>query len=335
MSITYDSMPYINNSALSKINPEEGGNPETYHKFILEGPGQSKAKHFVLGTNLHFIFLEDKEPVVIPSMPSPAVATIIETVLEEVKRKHANEFLPFSTSLESHEELLLKTIRESSYQNNWKDETVINDVLKKGETYWDTLLSVGNSPIVSDKEAALINLIRMNLAIRPFVAELLSTKEEEGVEYFTEMSIVWEEDYTGQKMKCKSRLDRLRINHKTRTFSIRDFKSNGSPLEQFAKSFENFRYYRQIRFYEKAAMKYLESKGLHGYTPEAHYIIAAETFGLGRVRPFRVTPGYLYKGEQEIKELLNRIAIHTTENQWVLSLEEQHQAYFDLVPSSY
>jgi hypothetical protein len=133
-------------------------------------------------------------------------------------------------------------------------------------------------------------------------------------------------------MKCKARLDRLRLNHATKTFSIIDFKSTGKPLESFQDSFEMYRYYRQLKFYENAVTAKLEKDGYVGYKPEDHYIIAVETFNQGRVRPFRITAPYLKKGELEIISLLKRIEEHTLSSQWEYSLEELINPVWDLIP---
>jgi len=331
----YHLLQYINNSALSFINPEEGGNPGKYRTQILGETERKDESYFTLGTNLHFVFLEDIEPVIVKSYPSDVVKGILDQVIGKLKYAISKSVTPVSILIKDYTTDLVKVARTEKYQNKWGDPAVAKEILKRGSEYWKILLTAGDVPIVTEKQHALIMAIRAQLALRPAIQELLSTKKEEHIEYFTELDVIWEEHYTGNKMKCKSKLDRVRLDHKSKTFSIRDFKSTGKPLESFSTSFEMYRYYRQIKFYEDAFMFELKKRGLDGYRPGKHFIVAAETGAAARMQSFIVTPPFLFKGELEIERLLQRISKHTQESQWIFSIEETMHEHFSLIPNSY
>ncbi len=335
MEQSYESLRYINNSGLTLLDPEEGGNPEKFRNFMLNGSEGKEKAFYTLGTNLHFIFLEKLEPIVIQTLPSDTIKYIADEVIKSVEYQAKKSVVPIDLNIESYTDELLKAAREMGYQNKYKDETLKLDIVKKAKEYWNIVVNAKDTPIVNPQQQAMIANLRASLALRPQVAELLDTTPTKDVEYFTEFEVVWEEHYTGLKLKCKSKLDRVRLCHATKTFSIRDFKTTGKPLESFAKSFEQYRYYRQVKFYENAFADYLRQRGLEGYVPAQHYIIAAETAGSNRVRSFVVTSPYLFKGDREIQSLLERAAKHSSENQWVFSIEETQNKHFYLIPPSF
>ncbi len=334
-SYNYSTLEYINSSALQFINPEQGGNPVKYRSFILNQHEPISKSFFALGTNLHFVFLEQKVPIIIKSLPSDSIKAILDEVLAERKILNDKAIVGISKEIEDWTDSLLKIARKLKYQAKWKDETMVTNLVKSGKEYWQVMVELADVPIVSEKQQALIANIRANLELRPAVKELLSTQEEKDIEYFTELEVIWEEPWTGFKMKCKSKLDRVKLNHITKTFSVRDFKTTGKPLESFQDSFEVYRYYRQIKFYIEAFQQYLEQKGLKGYKPDTTYIIVAETAPEGRVRSFEVSQPYLFKGDMEIRELMTRIKTHTEESNWIFSLEEQKGEHFQLIPTNF
>lgn len=320
MAKSYWSVKAINNSSLSYINPEEGGSPEKYRKFLEEGFDKGSTTALSFGDVLHEHILEKKDFLLLDKMPSENIKSILDPILESIKILN-DPFNPVSRDIKDYSERIVTNARSLNYGASWTEGRVVNDVIRKGEQYWNEILKNEDKIVTSKENFLLVTKIKENLELRPKVKNLLFEQTEEREQIFFEKEIYWKEDVTGLNFECKSKLDNLHLYHKSKTFSIRDLKSTRS-LKNFPESFVKYHYPRQIAFYEAAVMFRLQEMGLKGYQPADHYIIAVEKEGSNSARAFKVSRKYVEEGKAEYVSLLNRIANHTVENNWLYSKEE-------------
>jgi hypothetical protein len=83
--------------------------------------------------------------------------------------------------------------------------------------------------------------------------------------------------FSYRDVECKAYLDRLIIDHSTKTLIPIDLKTTGKSVFDFPKSYINFEYFRQGAFYTKAVHEYRAAHPeLKGYNIEPFLFIVAE-----------------------------------------------------------
>jgi hypothetical protein len=144
------------------------------------------------------------------------------------------------------------------------------------------------------------------------------------VECFNEYPIYWDFpiESGGEKLKCKSLLDRLIIDHNNKKIIIVDLKTT-SMLSDFKETLEKFSYYRQLAFYKLAVLSELQSKyedKYKDYEVET-YIIAVSTIDPYECRVFKISFNDLKRGVEEIIQLMTKISWHWFTGIWDHSRE--------------
>jgi hypothetical protein len=314
--MNYYEVPRISNTSLSCIDPETGGHPQK-HRDFMDGKYKIESPSLSLGDLIHRRLLLNEEFVSFEKMPGEAIKAIIEAYVEQQLLWNIKEF-----KIDSDKALLLQLIREHGYYNNRKDDTVLDGVIKEGREYSDFLLQNAGKTVVSWEWMAIIEKIEANTCREP-IRNLLYPEEVLSQEVMTEKEIYFDLELKNferrlQSFDCKAKLDRLIVDHEKRSFKLVDIKSTGTPLEQFHKSVEKYKYYRQLSFYVNAAQYMLPP----GYCLDGVYIVAVETSGYCRSRLFQLDSSYLEKGEKNLFSLLKRISFHQATGNWTDLYEE-------------
>jgi hypothetical protein len=148
--------------------------------------------------------------------------------------------------------------------------------------------------------------------------------ENSTVESYNEYPIYWEFpiEFDGEKIKCKSLLDRLIIDHPNKKIKIIDIKTT-SMLSTFKQTVEEFAYYRQLAFYKLAVLSDLQTRygnKYEDYEVET-YIVALSTVDPYECRVFRMSFDDLKKGAEEILNIMTKISWHYFTGQWDYSQE--------------
>lgn len=140
-----------------------------------------------------------------------------------------------------------------------------------------------------------------------------------------ELAIYWEFpiDINGENMKCKSRLDRLTIDHKNKVIKLMDLKKTKS-LKNFKESFEDLEYNRQLAFYWLAVHFMFKHSfpeyDINDYSKET-YIIAVQVNQLTECKVFEISEYDLNRGMLEIEKLMVEISWHLVNDKWDYSKE--------------
>lgn len=148
--------------------------------------------------------------------------------------------------------------------------------------------------------------------------------ENSTVESHNEYPIYWDFpiEFDGEKLKCKSLLDRLVIDHLNKKIIIIDIKTT-SMLSTFKQTVEDFAYYRQLAFYKLAVLSDLQTRYENKYKDYEveTYIVALSTVDPYECRVFKISSDYLQRGEKEILDIMTKISWHWFTGQWDYSQE--------------
>jgi hypothetical protein len=226
-------------------------------------------------------------------------------------------------------------IVECGYQTNWKDATRLNKVIEIGTPYFDALKVAGDRTIMDGELYETIK--KCSASVERNDAAKLLLMDSPGQDVYNEEEIYWTEEWGGLKLSFKAKIDRLVVDHKTKTFSIVDFKTTSKFIVNFPESVEYYHYYRQLSFYDHAVKIWLEKKGFSNYQADDHYLVAVETKGYNLCRVYIISEPYLRKGRVETANLLNRIVYHFSTADWVNPKEEQETVNktYILLPKEY
>lgn len=307
-------MDRVSNSAMSKINPEQGGSPTRYLAFLRneKEPFETKKPSLDLGTLVHNKVLEpEKYTMVTLKMPS-------DNVVEIVKKIFDMNFATFGwskelrdTQLSEHEKEMKTFAKELKFGQSWKEETLIDKILA-GVEYYEFLKESDTKMLVDEDMYAKASRCEVELKVDENIQFLLyDTNDDDDYITLNEIDVLWEEEIGGETIKMKAKIDRMLIKPKENKFAIIDVKTSSKPLSLFGNAIERYRYHRQLAFYRRAAFKYLE-QNYPGETFQFHeaYITAVETTGFFESGLYKIPEEMLQKGNEEIEAILQRIVWH-------------------------
>jgi hypothetical protein len=318
----------ISNSSLNFLDPETGGCPQKMRDFLDGKLSDDTTKSLTVGDMVHKYMLEpDKFKVADFDKPADGICEIVSKLYEANKEYGALQWESLS------DEAIGRICEMVDWQKNWKLETRINKVKETGKQYWDFLWS-------SQDYIVLDPLTKETVA--NCVASLVSDKTagkvlgvwEKPFEIHDELEIYWKYEKDGITFNCKSKIDRLIVNPSNKTFHIVDLKTTSKIIHNFPDSFQFYKYYRQIAFYEMAVLQWLHNTKNEEYIPGRHYIVAVETKGYFNTRTYIVSPPYMAKGREEIHQLMRILKHHMDTDNWIYRVNEkgEEQNVYILMP---
>ena len=174
----------------------------------------------------------------------------------------------------------------------------IDSWITKGRQYIDFKENNKDKDIIPQESYDIIKSSFASVERNQRMKELLfdsylpPTSIESGiVETFNEIVILWEfpvslvenvvldDEGTSDtpvvtaKIPCKSMIDRLIIDHSSKTIKLIDIKTSIEHPNSFPRAYKKYGYYRQLAFYTEALMHWLSGKDiLKAYTPNVEYI---------------------------------------------------------------
>jgi hypothetical protein len=142
----------------------------------------------------------------------------------------------------------------------------------------------------------------------------MSDPEQGDIKSFNEFAVYWEYpiEYEGERVKCKSLIDRLVVDHKNKKVTIVDLKTT-SVLGDMSSIIEDRNYYRQLAYYRLAVQH--SQKIPNDYEIEA-YIVSVNTQDPFECRVYKLTDDEYQKQVLEINKLMEQISWHWFTNQW-------------------
>ncbi len=294
----------IANSTLSLINPKQLNSPKTL-KGYLDGYVQNKAQSISLenGSLLH-LYTENPDNFIVASVdrPNDNILKVAEQYLL-IKDLHLEL---------SQDELLLKSARLVNYQARQKDETLINTLKKTSiiEYLEELDRNDGKHIVTYDQKITIENCIK-SLREHSMINRYLF-ESWDGYEAFNELEIY----YTYKDLELKSRLDRLLVNHETKSLIYVDLKTSGKPAYQFAEdSFKFWNYSRQFAFYRLACSFMFPGYGYRCLIP----VVDTKFYSTMLYELSYVT---LEEGKDEYEKCLDLILWHKENNEWQFTKKE-------------
>lgn len=216
-------------------------------------------------------------------------------------------------------------------------DRVISDFEKpENQAYYNFLKENSNKIQLTSEQFEVLKRIKASISKHRYIQGLVSP-DEEGIELFNELEIYWEYKVVQEddlfsrtvSIPCKSKLDRLIIDHKNRIIRLIDLKSTSKPNSQFTLSVAKYGYHRQMMFYFKALSYWQSQEGneeIKNYTLENPYILALETLYPNEAKLFQVSDKSLKIGLDEIDSAMNKLTWHYTNNVW-----EDKMSYLETV----
>lgn len=231
----------LNQSSLKKILVS----PQEYLKAINKQEDEATPEHFLFGTVVDIMLTGSKDEfdekfVKIPDETkcSDTVKAIVEEIANNVFQTET-----IDCPLESYREDILAACDYFNYQPNWKDDTRIDKIIKEGSEYFDLLKSIaGKTPITESEYAKAVNAV---MALKADKYTQYYTRKQKDVEFLDKFIVCF--GYEGEEIKGE--LDRIVINHKTKTITPVDFKTTGKSILGFNYDFWQFRYDFQAAVY--------------------------------------------------------------------------------------
>lgn len=333
----YYDIKAVSNSALKHINPEQGGSPSEFKQYWDGTLPSLKTSALEFGNLVHLAVLEPEllNYVVDRTNTPDKIRDIVKEVYNNVKPE-TNEFdLDAPTTVGdfvTYGPAIISACDKYSYGATWREETRLTKVLDSGGSYFNLLAEAdkdGKFVITADQEARLNSCMTGITRDKQGVSFLTTESTESNVEYFHEQEIVWQpEEYS---FPLKGKLDRLRVDHLNKEFTVLDLKTTGKPLSQFAESFDKYHYARQVAAYEVAASRWCEEKFGEKYTPShRHAILAVETRGNFRAGWFIIKRKTIEAGAAEYTSLLDRLQYHFETGDWVNDYEYATNGCYEL-----
>ena len=331
----YYNVPAISNSGMSSINPDEGGTPKRYKKFVIDRDREEEDTPSLQNGKLIHLYVEDPTTFVISDTPRPT-----EKLAKWIEETYAQ--LPkFGDSMVSKDNPLLRLTALSLRDKfcNTKDKDKLWAIFCKELDYLESLMVPDGKICMTPAQKATVEACVESLHNNQLANHLLFKEMDQfGSVVHNELPIYWKESIwdggtVTAQLPCKGLLDRVRIDPTNKHAELIDLKTTGKSIGKFKDSFEYYRYYRQMAWYKDALKIHIgrEYGSIREWTIDI-YIVAVETGGLNECKVQKVNPQYIEKGRAEYTDLVNRIATATSLNDWTTSQEERQHGYIDLKP---
>jgi hypothetical protein len=334
MSKNYFSNPSISNSSLAAINPEQGGSPQKFKKFLEDNSEQKYSVSLERGSLIH-LYCEHPDDFIISDVEKPTdlMCKWVEYAFNGLKRNN----LDLVKGLDDDYIVFVKDTVKA--YDNIKDKTKIVEKFKKeGQAYYDFLVKGDGKICMTAETGRIVTSCIDSLKTHPVAKSFLFEKNEfDDIEYYNELEIYWQERINiGNKesqlwanLPCKSMLDRVIIDFKNMIIRIPDIKSTSKPKSQFQESFEYYRYHRQHAFQRTALRQWLLTRTDRKITMEdiykfeVHsYNIVVETIHPYQVGIYPLSKFWLKEGKEEMDSLLKRVTWHHYYGIWDTTMEE-------------
>jgi hypothetical protein len=301
---------FVNNSDLSLM--EVG--PEYYYtqKFKDKLP-EKKKKYYELGTLIHCLLFEPEE------FDARYVTSDIK-ISDGIMKQFTDAVFNIITKEDKTYTLEKAKLEALNHiETKWKPDTVFKKFETEGYSeYLDQLFKTKGKKILSSKESEIFNTIRNNIVqtlkenekLNDFIfpSSNLESLSEKILFFSLEGGSTVEDSNLILIGKCKP--DRIIIDHEKCKIYLLDIKTTGKYINYFPKSYQHYKYYRQLAFYTSGIEQLYEN-----YEIEQH-IIVVETIVPYRIKDFVIDKKDIILGKMEYKELVAKLRWHLENNKW-------------------
>lgn len=330
----YKTLEGTNQSSLKKILTH----PQLFlqAKKKQDTSEQDEAAHFTFGRAVDIMLVGNKEEfdenfVKIPDETKCSDA--IKIIIDDLFLKLDGEEL---TVLEDYPSSILLIARENKYRDNYKDDTLIATVIKEGNAYFELLkTTIGKTPITETEYSKAVNC---TMAVKSNEFTQKYCRKQPGLEFWDRFIVQF--DLRGTQMKGE--IDRVVINHNTKTITPVDFKTTGLPIYTFNSEFWKLRYDIQAGTYTIGLKSHPDIINLvnKGYKIETFKYIVVEKDLINFPMVFNVTPEVLFValegGERKpwkiegLFQAIDRLQFAQINNKWNFPKEYYEKGEIDI-----
>ena len=324
--MNYFDIKAVSNSSLNFIDPETGGNPRYFRKFLDGNLEQKVSKSFQIGTLIHEELLEPGKLDIVPdNVPGPKTTDIIQALYNRLYNDVDPGDIPV-TELSKYSEDTWESIIPEDYYPRYGLPSKITRIIRDGTDYWKCICTSAGKLIVDPATFHIVQGCIDSIKMHPVANELIckdgfGQADEALAETEVTFDIDWPVPSTDDKfteIPIKAKLDRILINHKRKEITLIDLKTTAAPLGLFEDTVAKYSYYRQLAYYRMC----LETAYPEHRVSEV-YIVAVQTNKEYPSEVFKVDESYLELGKSDYEALLDRIAFHLHANNWGNSMETQ------------
>lgn len=297
-----------------------------YFKLRLDQEIEGEDKSYLYqGRQLHQYILEreifDKKYIVFDDKDKPTSAQQL---------KFAKCYLE---STETDNDIKLIEAYKANYVTKKKsDDKVLQEAKQLCARIWPYIEFLetleDDKVVISSSRLEWLKTAENTLKQHSKAYELLFPDEEvlmdADIKIYNELPIEWVHTETG--LECKSKLDRLIINHKEKSITLIDLKTT-SDLPNFHVSARDYQYGRQLAFYWNAFFYHIHkedperAKEIMNTYKFLTYIVAIDTTHLTECKVFNVNIDWLNYGELSYSKILKEIKWHFDNDKWEYSRE--------------
>lgn len=282
----------LSNSALSQVNPDEGGSWKRLMAYLRGDDEKKESKALERGSLLHqFAHQPEVFAVEEDNKPSETVCKIMKDVQMSLQERG----MQVNANLSEYQDALLLSARNIGYgAANWTSATVINKLMEAGASYFKFLVEAQGKVMTDAKTRTILEGVTSAMKADDFVRGIF-LDEVPGI--VKEWPILFEY----RSIKCKSLLDNTTLDLENKEVHIRDIKTTSQPVSKYYEykvfdldlyyyrrvggAFFSYRTYRQLAFYKLAVSHYLREQGYNLDEFTFYYgILACET-----IEPFEIT----------------------------------------------
>lgn len=318
--MNYFLLDGLNQSRLKQLL---GGSPNAINKHqLLVTPS-----HFSFGSVVDILALEGED------MYDTYFYTTKEKLSDKERYVVESVFNESDLPTLDDDRLILKYAKEISYQNNWKDDTILNHFKKVGSKYYDDLIAAKDRTMILEDDLKRAKYCVKLLKNDEFVKKTLYPKQSKTLEIFNKVVLKFE--INGEE--CKGEMDRIIVDHKNKKIIPIDLKTTGDSVYAFArKSFWKYRYDIQAAFYSFGLKASIENgtlpKKWENYSIENYIFVVVESFPSNPPIVFKTSDeveaigafgGTLKDGRtlEGYTQLIEKYKFHTGNNLWLYPKE--------------
>lgn len=316
----YYEVPAVSNSGMGSINPDQGGTPARYKRYIVDRKKPEDSTPSLENGKLVHLYVEDPKAFVISDVerPSGMIADWVDETFNQLPEFWTTEYI-------KDDNITLKKLALRTRGDRYKsmiDEVKIWSKFKEGFPYLKHLFALASDQVITSSQKAIVTGCIDSLKANKAACKYLFDKGDMfGDESFNELAVYWDESVSvGHDLvilNCKGLLDRVNVYHSEKRIELVDLKTTGKPIAKFEGSFEYYRYYRQMAWYTRAIKEHFGEDWEIGVI-----MVVVETTGLYETKVFSVDKSWLDRGMVEAMDLCDRIAYAQHHKEWVLTTEE-------------
>lgn len=314
------SIPYYQDT--SRISNSNIGwfldkGPAFLHKMLTDPPPEEKNPVLERGTMIHEYLLQPEEfqkDYVVWDKSRPSSA----------QQEKFCQALASTTEIEPNR-AILSAYKEAYSTRAKSEDLMLSEGLKIASTlkdYIDFLKANDGRIMISPWDVKMLEKIKQNIRSHKLAWRIIDPPGiDEDSENHHEFHINWE-FYGEMPIACKSLLDGLTLDFRSKTAIIYDLKTT-QKLWHFEDSIKQYDYCRQLMYYTMAVQWYLKYELGENSKDWSHvwYIIGIDTTGSNEIRVFKFTEDQIYSRVDTIEYALERIAWHQSNDKWDHSRE--------------